>query len=464
MATKYNTPSRLFNFNGNPPSDGLIAAWNLENVNDSFGTNHLTNNNGVTFTAGKIGNAATFNGVNQSLSIADNANISLGAGKRFTLLGWFKANTLAGGTTPGIISKWNAAGNLAEFLLRLDGTNKHLALFITSDGVSGTATLLNSGNGSVNAGVWYFFVMWCDGTKVYLELNANGSIASTPFGDVFNGTAELRIGHSVSDATFLDGQVDAIRFYKHDNRVLTATERSAIYHAGMGIQYSSSNIIASDEMNRELDQLVQLFGGFTNDITPKLRSASNIAALSINQNGGANLLDCKGSSASKIEISNVGQFISHAPTGIAPISMPTASSGMVSNLNVDLLDDLDSDAFLQVNAYIPLENANSIDGTVSVGNLTTVMPDGENIIKAFVEIDQPGGSDTAVTITLTQVGNIPVPLTSIIINGSVSYVEIDLNLFLDVSAVVEFKITAAFSAILLPADLTVGLISKNVPV
>ena len=64
--------TRLFNFAGLPPSDGLIAAWNLEDATDDFSTNDLTNNNACTFVAGKISNAVNLDGVNQYLSIADN--------------------------------------------------------------------------------------------------------------------------------------------------------------------------------------------------------------------------------------------------------------------------------------------------------------------------------------------------------------------------------------------------------
>jgi hypothetical protein len=44
---------------------GLLAFYNLSDLTDSSGNgNTLTNNNGVTFSSGKIGNAATLNGSN----------------------------------------------------------------------------------------------------------------------------------------------------------------------------------------------------------------------------------------------------------------------------------------------------------------------------------------------------------------------------------------------------------------
>ncbi len=52
-------------------SDGLVGYWKMEDVNDSSGNSVTLTNNGVTtFTAGKFGNASTYNGSIQYLSTA----------------------------------------------------------------------------------------------------------------------------------------------------------------------------------------------------------------------------------------------------------------------------------------------------------------------------------------------------------------------------------------------------------
>lgn len=61
---------------------GLVSYYKLDDVNDFYGTNHLTNNNVVTFEAGVSDNCAKFNGINQSLSCsnvlsAETINISM---------------------------------------------------------------------------------------------------------------------------------------------------------------------------------------------------------------------------------------------------------------------------------------------------------------------------------------------------------------------------------------------------
>lgn len=59
-------------------ADNLVSYWQMGSANDSHGTNHLTNNNSVSFTTGKVGNAASFAAASsQYLSHADDATVLL---------------------------------------------------------------------------------------------------------------------------------------------------------------------------------------------------------------------------------------------------------------------------------------------------------------------------------------------------------------------------------------------------
>ena len=58
----------------NPTSTNLWGWWSLSDTSDEAGTfSNLTNNNTATFTSGYNGNALTLDGVNQYLSLADEA-------------------------------------------------------------------------------------------------------------------------------------------------------------------------------------------------------------------------------------------------------------------------------------------------------------------------------------------------------------------------------------------------------
>lgn len=70
-------------------NDNLVAHWKLDESsgtrNDSKGANHLTDNNTVTSAAGKLGDAADFESSNsERLTLADNADMSLGSNSDFT--------------------------------------------------------------------------------------------------------------------------------------------------------------------------------------------------------------------------------------------------------------------------------------------------------------------------------------------------------------------------------------------
>lgn len=56
----------------------LISYWKLSDLSDSSGSSTLASNGTVTFAPGKIGNAASFNGTTQWLSVADNTSLSTG--------------------------------------------------------------------------------------------------------------------------------------------------------------------------------------------------------------------------------------------------------------------------------------------------------------------------------------------------------------------------------------------------
>jgi hypothetical protein len=75
------------------PLDGLLAFWKLADLTDASGNgNTLTNNNSVTFGAGKIGNAAEFDGSN-GLSFTPAA-----AATTFSVTGWATTASVTGGT------------------------------------------------------------------------------------------------------------------------------------------------------------------------------------------------------------------------------------------------------------------------------------------------------------------------------------------------------------------------------
>lgn len=226
-------------------TDSLVAHWKLNEAsgtrNDSHGANHLTDNNTVLSAAGKIGDGADFESTNSEyLSIADNADVSLGADVDFTWAMWFKPESTA--AQRGLIGKRSgtAPGN-AEY--RIEHSSAGVLQFIVGNGTTG-ATLTSTT--TFSAGTWYFIVCWHDSVanKLFVQVN-NGTPDEVAWsGGTQDTSSGLEIGRLPTSAgTALDGVLDSVSFWK---RALTSDERTALYGSGSGLDYpfSSSKQIA----------------------------------------------------------------------------------------------------------------------------------------------------------------------------------------------------------------------------
>jgi hypothetical protein len=78
-----------------PPS-GLVSWWPGEgNANDIVGTNHGTLQGGAGFAPGVVGQAFSFDGVDDYVQIPHNANLDPGTGS-FSLDAWIKTTQATG--------------------------------------------------------------------------------------------------------------------------------------------------------------------------------------------------------------------------------------------------------------------------------------------------------------------------------------------------------------------------------
>jgi hypothetical protein len=133
--------------------DDLVACWDMDETSgtryDSAGSNHLTDNNTVGYTTGKIGNAASFISDNtEKLDIADNNNVS-SDGRSFTVSLWVN---------------WQSVSNPGQTPILKSNEYK---IAMTSGPPSTTYTLYGSSAGdlslgSADANTWYFYVIGYD--------------------------------------------------------------------------------------------------------------------------------------------------------------------------------------------------------------------------------------------------------------------------------------------------------------
>jgi hypothetical protein len=202
---------------------GLKGRWKMENVNDeTANANNLTNTNTVTFTSGKIGNAATFTTASaQQLSHASNATLQVG-GHDWTMVGWVKFTTSG---LYGVVAK--ADFSVPEFYL-----------FGRPDAGTWLSTVWNgSGYQSIpnitgcTTGTWYMYAIRYNNTtkqyQVSINLGTPSSVTMTTAMPA--GSGPLKFSHNESGYDYLTGQHDDAALW---DRWLTDGELAIIYNSG----------------------------------------------------------------------------------------------------------------------------------------------------------------------------------------------------------------------------------------
>ena len=222
-----------------------FSSQTLPSPNDAVSTNHGTLMNGCTFATGKIGQAFTFDGVNDYVALPDN---SLNFTGNFSYSFWIKSTNTSSFTA--IISNIENArspfGFSHGYWYRLN-SGKIQASY--RDGNNSTEFLTTS-VGSVSNGSWNHVVITFNktnsttGVKIYI----NGNIDTTGIPPNTGGTA-LPIGYSSpmkacigalyfngAQSNFLPNgtSIDALSAW---NKELTASEITELYNSGNGKQY-----------------------------------------------------------------------------------------------------------------------------------------------------------------------------------------------------------------------------------
>ncbi|NOS70576.1 MAG: LamG domain-containing protein [Verrucomicrobia bacterium] len=210
---------------------GLIAWWRGENnALDQVGANHGVMINGATFAPGKVGAAFLFDGVNDSMSIANSPAFSNLPQISFSV--WFKFNALPTNKWEMIITKGRVTGPNSNcfWLFRAADDDRLQAGVETAAGLSGVST--SQAFNDTNS--FHLAIVTYDGAQVIFYLD--GTPISTNFttGNVRTDFDPILIGQrngpgvdGVGDV--MNGLVDEAAVF---NRALTFQEAQALFDAG----------------------------------------------------------------------------------------------------------------------------------------------------------------------------------------------------------------------------------------
>ncbi len=192
------------------------------------------NIDGATWTQGKIGNALSFDGINDSVDIAMNQILNLSGKQNITMAGWINASDLAG---------TGAYNNIVSYE---GGT---AALMLTENGKVGYWLQDQNGNwhcvitdqAVITKGSWYYVVGVYDGDRQRIYINGiEAKMGNSDSFILYNTNQPFHIGYT-TDALprAFKGSIDEVSVW---DQALDSYQIDSIYKAGMA---TFKNIVTS---------------------------------------------------------------------------------------------------------------------------------------------------------------------------------------------------------------------------
>ncbi len=212
---------------GGTLTTGLVSYYKLGDTYDFYGSNNGTNNNGVTFSSGKVNNGANF-------VRASSKNIGISQpnsfGSAYSVSAWINPSSLPASNGNYHFAVGVESSGFGLTLLNSGGTQQvrsyHTNAAVNSD--KGAAY-----NVSLTTGTWYHLVATWNGSVITLYLNGS-SVATSSWSDIqTGGGTNSHIGSWIgaSPSHFWDGSIDEVGIW---SKALSTTEISDLYNGGNG--------------------------------------------------------------------------------------------------------------------------------------------------------------------------------------------------------------------------------------
>lgn len=223
------------------PSNGLVAHYEFEgNAVDSSGNgNNGTEYGGVSYTSGVIGQAASFDGVNDYMQMSKNYPFY----DEFTISGWFKFSDqtrLGSEVWDSLFAFGDSYCDTLQFMYH--HTNKYFTLY-NDGGCSGIKTT----DYSITYNKFLHIVLTYDGATFRILVN-NIEIESFAYNSLILDASKLILSLNNRSSTYhFGGAMDDLRIY---NRALSESEIQDLYQMGGVTSDSSYGTITSSVTGR----------------------------------------------------------------------------------------------------------------------------------------------------------------------------------------------------------------------
>lgn len=214
---------------GGTLTTSLVAYYKMEDATDFWSTNNLSNVNSVSFVAGKVNNAGSFNGTSNYLQKSGVISTST---NNYSFFMWVYVPT----TSEKGCFFHNGTDDLNGYSIGV-GTGSGSGQDGVGNVLVGAAAGLLWHPYGINIGTGWHFVGVIRNAGVETGY-VDGTAGPTTWSDAPAApTGFVTVGADSSPARYWDGKVDEIGFW---NKVLSSTEISNLYNAGAGQTMTSS--------------------------------------------------------------------------------------------------------------------------------------------------------------------------------------------------------------------------------
>jgi len=227
--TQINTP-----LSGRFKDSSLVGYWSFDGpsmnsgqaLDDSGNNNTGTLYGGVKKVPGISGQALSFDGSDDYVSVADNPDDSLDFSTAFTISVWGNQTSVI--ENSGLVSKYLGASGGRGYAVRTQTTNE-IGVILSADGEGSDTDSSVNDCGFTSNGEWtYITVTFDSGNIIYYKNGSQCDTDTNTVTSIFNNARSLNIGR-YNENTEFNGPIDEVRIY---NRVLSASEIAEQYRAG----------------------------------------------------------------------------------------------------------------------------------------------------------------------------------------------------------------------------------------
>ncbi len=338
-----------------PPPSGMVSWWPGDGTaNDIKGTNDGTLQNGATFAPGKVGQAFSFDGVNDAFVAP--LLVSYSTGSSFDA--WVKTSD-----DRGIIMSGGGGGSLERGMGIFIEPGGILSLFGTRNIDSQLNFLIQAG--TISDGTFHHVAAtWTgdttpNGVKLYIDgVQVGTATAATSIG---TDSVPLHIGgHTTIGHHKLAGVVDEVEVF---SRVLSASEIQAIYNAGSAGKCKPGTDTTAPTLNLPSD--------ITEEATGPGGTVVNFDAMATDEDPASPEVSCSPTSGTTFPIGitkvncSAEDAAGNEATGSIDVTVQDTTPPQISGMPSDITEIATSTSGAQVSYPSPTAT-DLVDGAVSV--------------------------------------------------------------------------------------------------